>query len=132
MVVLKKYIKFLYAWITLYSYWLINLFVTSYFSYVKGKNNDFLFYFSCFMSAIIGGLITCVIMDWFDLFPNFVSLDCAINIPPNLSTTDFILDELVEQKELETQKELEQIREHTKLWLITTLIVYSIVFYYTT
>ena len=63
-------------------------------------------------------------MTWFDDHPSFASEISS------LSLNDLVLDDLnfQKQEELEAQKEAERLKRQTYIWIITTLVVYYIVF----
>lgn len=121
MIRLSTYCKIFRLWITFYSYWLINYFV---FVYAKKDKSDFFIILAAFFYATIIGLIICGNMTWFDYHPSFASEISS------LSLNDLVLDDLnfQKQEELEAQKEAERLKRQTYIWIITTLVVYSIVF----
>jgi len=117
--------KIFKLWITFYFYWLINTLVTA---HAKKDKSDFFYLFGCLFYGTIAGLILYGTLHWFDYHPSFITPSSSLEIS-NLSL-EVPLDDvsLKEQKYLEMEKEKEEQRSQIRVWFITTLIVYYIVF----
>ena len=128
MIRLETFLKIFNVWITLYSYWLINLFVIAYAK--KNKSPDFFILLASLFYGAILGVTICVTMDWFDLYLNFAPSINTSEISSLSMNDNLILDDLnvKKQEELEVQKEVEDLRRQNYIWIITTLVVYYIVF----
>jgi disulfide bond formation protein DsbB len=125
MIKFSTYCKIYALWITFYSYWLINYFVLL---YAQKNKSNFYIILACFYYGIIIGLVICGVMTWLDYHPSFAP---EILEPPSLSLSDLTIDnlDLKKQQEFETQEQVKKkLKTQTYIWVITTLIVYYVVF----
>lgn len=125
---LITFFKFLNIWILFYSYWLINVLVKS---HAKTDKSDFFLYLGClFYGALFGGILGFAIPYFFDLT---LLPTPEISNPANIvETQNLFMDlnpESFNNKNFEEQqKEFEELRSNTVVWVVTILVVYYFVF----
>jgi hypothetical protein len=125
MIKLSTYIKILKGWITLFSYWVIKTLVDAY--PTRKENGDYFFFINCLFYGTVLGLIACGIIEWFDFNIPFKTNESPL---VNLDLIDHrYFDELniTKQTELKEFKSEEDPRKDVLLWLVVTLVIYSIV-----
>lgn len=126
-----KFFKFLEILVLFHSYWLITTMLKLHAK--KDKSEFFIYLALVFYSALvgaIGGLVLPYLLDFPYYPPEILGNETDFT---NMSSVSSDIDrnkiELEYQKHLESQKQLEETREHTIIWITTVLIVYYVIFF---
>lgn len=125
---LSTFIKYFNIWSTFFLHWLMkNLFITS----AKKSKLEFYFLISCcIFGAIIGTTLGVLMIHW-GYIPNFANEISSANDVTVIF--DISLEHLHEQEKTEiinkAEKELRKNAvTHYRVWVLTTIVVYCIVF----
>jgi len=121
------YCEIFRLFINFYSYWLIYYFVLV---YAQKNKSDFYLRLACFYYVSVIGSFICGSMIWSD-YP--LSSAPEVLEVPSLPLSDLTLDNLDLQKKAELETEMEakkRLKTQSCIWIITTLVVYYVVFTY--
>lgn len=125
MITAVTYLKILCLWSTVFFHWLVKILFKA---YAKKDKTEFFFYIGCILSGFLIAQIVVELLYWFDVYPVFASPE---NFPKtsNFSFEAALNDVTVQQqKEFEIQEETEDYQKKAYIWMITTVLVYCVVF----